>query len=123
MILGRYKSAFQFNQRIILHIHQTNDEPNFDTTLHIDLPERSLDVSYGLPLAVGWALLVIGAGVIGVRHATRPRNSLTLEDEFAPLAPLRIRSKGSKRITASLHRKRLAHDRFEEGEMWLRGVL
>jgi hypothetical protein len=26
------------------------------------------------------------------------------------------------RLTASLHRKRLAHDSFEEGEMWLRGV-
>jgi hypothetical protein len=25
-------------------------------------------------------------------------------------------------VTASLHRKRLAHDSFGEGEMWLRGV-
>jgi hypothetical protein len=28
----------------------------------------------------------------------------------------------SGRMTASLHRKRLAHDSFGEGEMWLRGV-
>jgi hypothetical protein len=29
---------------------------------------------------------------------------------------------GSVRVTASLHRKRLAHDGFGEGELWLRGV-
>jgi len=29
---------------------------------------------------------------------------------------------GSEYMTASLHRKRLAHDSFGAGEVWLRGV-
>lgn len=54
-------------ERIIMDIH---DENSFDTILHVGLPERTLDASYGLPFAEGWALVitVVGVGIIGLAY-------------------------------------------------------
>ena len=64
-ILGYYRPTGRSPQRVILDIRDNN---NFDTTLHVGLPERTLDASYGIPFAAFWALIVtgVGAGIAGL---------------------------------------------------------
>ena len=61
-ILGYYRPTLRSPQRVILNVH---DEKSFDTTLHVGLPERSLDAAYGFPFCILWAVVVIGVGIIG----------------------------------------------------------
>jgi len=61
-VLGYYRPTGRSTQRVILNVH---DVDSFDTTLRVELPERSLDAAYGFPLAIGWAVVVIGVGIIG----------------------------------------------------------
>jgi hypothetical protein len=66
-ILGYYRPVSRSVERVILDVH---DENTFDTTLHVGLPERTLDASYGFPLAEGWALFVtvVGIGILGLAY-------------------------------------------------------
>jgi hypothetical protein len=63
-ILGYYRSARWSRQRIILSIHQDSDDKPFDTALHIGMPERSLDLSYGILPLLAWAILWSGIASI-----------------------------------------------------------
>lgn len=66
-ILGYYRPTSRSVERVILDIH---DENSFETTLHVGLPERTLDASYGFAFAEGWALIVtvVGVGVIALAY-------------------------------------------------------
>jgi hypothetical protein len=65
-ILGHYRPTGLSKQRIVLNIRQNDDDPGFDTTLHIGLPERSLDAGFAFPLVMAWGILFAGGGLIGL---------------------------------------------------------
>ena len=61
----QYRPKRGFRQRIIVNIHQDAQATTAsDTRLHIGLPERGLEQAYGSAAAIGWAVIVGGAGVI-----------------------------------------------------------
>jgi hypothetical protein len=64
-ILGFFRPTVRSTQRVMLNVE---NEGSLDTTLHVGIPERSLDAAFGFPFAIGWALvvLVVGIGVIGL---------------------------------------------------------
>lgn len=63
--LGTYRSEGRRRQRIIVNIHQDVQGPDGQPTLQIGQPEVSLDIAEGYyPLAVLWAALLAGSGVI-----------------------------------------------------------
>lgn len=61
-----YRPKRGSRQRIMVSIHQDVQAPapDFDTRLHIGLPERRLELAYGSPAAIMWAAIVAGAGAI-----------------------------------------------------------
>jgi hypothetical protein len=69
-ILGQYVPWRRSRQRILVAIHQGENVPNSHPRLHIGLPERGLAMAYGLPIVIGWAILVAFAGAIRVLVAT-----------------------------------------------------
>jgi hypothetical protein len=64
-------------QRIIVNVHQDVQVDDADTRLHVGLPEKGLE-AYGSALAIRWAVIVGGPGVIvilvlSLLGAIRPR--------------------------------------------------
>jgi hypothetical protein len=66
VILGHYRPKRGLRQRAIVNIHQGEAAPDSDVRLHIGLPERGLENSYAFVPAGLWAVVIGGAGVIGL---------------------------------------------------------
>jgi hypothetical protein len=66
VVLGHYRPKRGLNQRAIVNVHQGEAAPGSDVRLHIGLPERVLENSYAFVPAGLWAVVIGGAGVIGL---------------------------------------------------------
>jgi hypothetical protein len=66
VVLGHYRPKRGLSQRAIVNVHQGEAAPGSDVRLHVGLPERGLENSYGFIPAGLWAVVIGGAGVIGL---------------------------------------------------------
>jgi hypothetical protein len=74
VILGHYRPKRGLRQRAIVNVHEGEAAPESDVRLRIGLPERALENSYAfVPLGL-WALVIGGAGAIGLVVALICRN-------------------------------------------------
>jgi hypothetical protein len=82
VILGYYRAHFGQRQRIIMTIHRDVEGHSASAELGIGQLEIGLDLSFGIPILLGWAVLVAGSGmillcVLAVRRARRQNASTT----------------------------------------------
>lgn len=64
VILGYYRARFGQRQKIIMTIHRDVEGPSANAELDIGQPEIGLDLSFGIPMLLGWAVFVGGCGMI-----------------------------------------------------------
>jgi hypothetical protein len=62
--LGEYRPKFGLRQRIITRVHQDVQGDSGNARLEIGQPEVSLDISYGIILILGWAVILGGTGAV-----------------------------------------------------------
>jgi len=62
--LGQYRPKRGLRQRAVVNVYKGKSEPDSDVRLHVGLPVKSLEISYGSAAAGLWCLVVTGSGAI-----------------------------------------------------------